>query len=102
MGLSDSVLITKLKQHCAEELGMYRKKFQIIGTVKACYWKVQCVHRFGLNTLPQSTPCHIPEDCYLGSVKICEEFGCYFLKLFILTAELHSEFTGHLPTTEKV
>jgi len=46
-----------------------------------CYWKIYCVHRFGLNTLPQTAPCHIPENCNLGSVKICENFGCYFLKL---------------------
>jgi hypothetical protein len=38
-------------------------------------------HRSGLNTLPQTAPCHIPEDCNLGSVNICENFGCYFLKL---------------------
>jgi len=36
LGLSDSVLITKWKQDCTEELGTYRKKFQIIGTVKTC------------------------------------------------------------------
>jgi hypothetical protein len=39
-----------------------------------------CVHRSGLNTLSQ-TACHIPEDCNLVSVIMCEKFGCYFLHI---------------------